>query len=115
MSEIVDRLLAACHGHPNAEIPWPHRPLHRAREEIERLEGINETHRRAQGYLYVGIDGKVVKARDLEDALIEARARIAELEARLVGMQTGIRLYSRDKLEEILACTERCISREAEL
>ncbi len=35
--DIVKRLRAACNGHPNAKIPWPHRVLHEAADEIERL------------------------------------------------------------------------------
>jgi hypothetical protein len=35
---IKDRLRAACVGHPHASIPWPHRLLHDAIAEIERLE-----------------------------------------------------------------------------
>ena len=35
MSDIKDRLLAACNGHPTAAIPWPHRLLHDAIDQIE--------------------------------------------------------------------------------
>jgi hypothetical protein len=35
--DIIARLSAACVGHPAARIPWPHRLLHEARDEIERL------------------------------------------------------------------------------
>jgi hypothetical protein len=35
--DLVERLRGACEGHPNAEIPWPHRLLHEAIAEIERL------------------------------------------------------------------------------
>lgn len=34
--DLVNRLLDACNGRP-AEIPWPHRILHDAYEEITRL------------------------------------------------------------------------------
>lgn len=34
---IIDRINEACVGHPFARIPWPHRLLHDARDEIERL------------------------------------------------------------------------------
>lgn len=37
MSDIVERLRAACNGHPHAKIPWPHRVLHEGADEIERL------------------------------------------------------------------------------
>lgn len=38
------RLRQACNGHPHAKIPWPHRLLHEAADEIERLQtAINET------------------------------------------------------------------------
>lgn len=37
MADIVDRLREACNGHPAAEIAWPHRLLHDAIAEIERL------------------------------------------------------------------------------
>jgi len=36
MDDIIQRLNAACVGQP-AHIPWPHRLLHDAREEFERL------------------------------------------------------------------------------
>lgn len=35
--DIVARLNDACVGHPAARIPWPHRLLHDARDEIVRL------------------------------------------------------------------------------
>ena len=38
MNEIASRLRSACTGHPCATIPWPHRLLHEAADEIERLE-----------------------------------------------------------------------------
>jgi hypothetical protein len=37
VSELVERLREACKGHPHAKIPWPHRLLHEAIAEIERL------------------------------------------------------------------------------
>ena len=38
------RLRQACNGHPHAKIPWPHRLLHEAADEIERLQtAITET------------------------------------------------------------------------
>lgn len=37
MSDILNRLSDACVGHPHAQIPWPHRVLHEARDEIVRL------------------------------------------------------------------------------
>lgn len=36
-SELAKRLRKACNGHPHALIPWPHRILHEAADEIERL------------------------------------------------------------------------------
>lgn len=38
MNEIANKLRDACAGHPAAQISWPHRLLHEAAEEIERLE-----------------------------------------------------------------------------
>ncbi len=35
--DILVRLREACVGHPYARIPWPHRLLHDAIAEIERL------------------------------------------------------------------------------
>ncbi len=40
MSDIKQRLLDACVGHPHAKIEWPHRLLHDASNEIERLEKV---------------------------------------------------------------------------
>lgn len=40
MTDIVDRLREACVGHPAAKIPWPHRLLHDAIAEIERLRAV---------------------------------------------------------------------------
>jgi len=37
MSDLVERINAACVGHPHAKISWPHRLLHDARDEITRL------------------------------------------------------------------------------
>lgn len=38
MTDIKERLRAKCVGHPLTTIPWPHRLLHDALAEIERLE-----------------------------------------------------------------------------
>ena len=35
--DIADQLRAACVGHTHAKIRWPHRLLHNAAEEIDRL------------------------------------------------------------------------------
>lgn len=35
--DIVKRLTDACNGHPDAKIPWPHRLLHDAIDEIKML------------------------------------------------------------------------------
>lgn len=35
--DIIDQLRVACEGHPHAIIPWPHRMLHDAIAEIEKL------------------------------------------------------------------------------
>lgn len=40
MSDIIERINSACVGHPHAKIPWPHRVLHDARAEIERLRDL---------------------------------------------------------------------------
>lgn len=37
MNDLPERLRQMCVGHPNAEIPWPHRILHEAADEIVRL------------------------------------------------------------------------------
>lgn len=38
---LVERLRAACVGHPHAKIAWPHRILHEAAAEIESLRSRN--------------------------------------------------------------------------
>jgi len=38
VSDLVERLRAACNGHPHAKIAWPHRILHEAADRIEALE-----------------------------------------------------------------------------
>lgn len=38
MIDILARLLEACNGYPHAKIAWPHRLLHDAHDEIERLK-----------------------------------------------------------------------------
>jgi hypothetical protein len=50
MNDIVDRLNDHCVGHPYAKIEWPHRLLHDARDEIERLRTENWQLRQACGY-----------------------------------------------------------------
>lgn len=37
VSDIIARLNTACVGHPHARIPWPHRLLHDAADEITQL------------------------------------------------------------------------------
>lgn len=44
-ADIIQRLKAACNGHPNAQIPWPHRLLHDAIAEIERGRRIEDAAR----------------------------------------------------------------------
>ncbi len=39
-ADIVTRLNLACVGYPHALIAWPHRLLHDARAEIERLRAV---------------------------------------------------------------------------
>lgn len=41
-ADICEKLLAHCKGHPHTQIAWPHRVLHEAREEIERLRSAIE-------------------------------------------------------------------------
>ena len=38
MNNLVERIRAACDGHPHAKIEWPHRILHEAADRIEALE-----------------------------------------------------------------------------
>lgn len=40
MDDLQTRLRAACNGHPAAKIPWPHRLLHEAADEIDRLNAL---------------------------------------------------------------------------
>ena len=42
MMDIVEKLRRACKGKP-AVIQWPHRGLHEAADEIERLRGLLES------------------------------------------------------------------------
>lgn len=41
-ADICEKLRAHCKGHPHAKVAWPHRVLHEAREEIERLRSAIE-------------------------------------------------------------------------
>jgi len=45
MSDIVERLNDHCVGHPYSKIEWPHRLLHDARNEINRLRTIEKAAR----------------------------------------------------------------------
>ena len=36
-TELVERLRAACNGHPHTTIAWPHRVLHEAADELTAL------------------------------------------------------------------------------
>lgn len=40
MSELTDRLKAACNGHPSAKIAWPHNLLHDAIRELDRKDDL---------------------------------------------------------------------------
>jgi len=42
MSDLPERLREVCNGHPAAKINWPHRLLHDAADEIERLNALLE-------------------------------------------------------------------------
>ena len=46
MLSIVERLRAACVGHPYAKIAWPHYILHEAADHILKLEAENHQLRR---------------------------------------------------------------------
>lgn len=46
--DLPNRLREACDGHPHAKIPWPHRLLHEAAEEILRLRKDGERFRYLQ-------------------------------------------------------------------
>lgn len=68
--DIVDKLLAACVGYPVTNIPWPHRVLHDAVEEITRLRDelakCRELLRRAYGYTTAAAD---LLPEEIKDAL----------------------------------------------
>jgi len=49
MPDIVEQLNEACDGHPSATIPWPHRLLHNAADEIKRLRDRYEGQPAAEG------------------------------------------------------------------
>ena len=78
MSDIKEKLLAACKGHPAAEIPWPHRLLHDAVEHIEsqqaRIEALEDfNYRRRKAYRDRVIDAlhnmDTEESPELEDVL----------------------------------------------
>ena len=54
MSDIAERLRAACNGHPAAKVPWPHRVLHEGADEIDRLRSaaraVIQAHTDLHGY-----------------------------------------------------------------
>ena len=69
---LVGHLREACNGHPFASVPWPHRLLHDAADEIERLR---------KGYLLILVltdsemqDGD--KARDIADEMLTPNAAV---------------------------------------
>lgn len=93
MSDLVDRLKAACVGHPTAEIPWPHRLLHEAADSIEALGAERDQYRewwanlsaamREQeariSTLTAEISERGAAARERNRELAAAEARVAEL------------------------------------
>lgn len=66
MSDIVERLKDACNGSP-ATIPWPHRVLHNAIAEIERLRSL------AQQPLYVHRDPPDAILQPIEDVHVNSQ------------------------------------------
>jgi hypothetical protein len=61
VNDLRQRLLDSCVGHPAAGIPWPHRLLHEASDELGRLDAENARLRRAltfyaDGKHYAGLD-----------------------------------------------------------
>jgi hypothetical protein len=71
---IAERLRAACDGHPAANIPWPHRVLHEAADEIARLELQVKTYRDTTHVLREEL--KFISA-----STIEACAKVADTRA----------------------------------
>ena len=92
MSDLVERLNTACVGHPHARIPWPHRLLHEAAAEIDRLRKVIAGPAAQQ--LRAAAD--LVPTDPLEEVMIEAAEKIGEMReenVRLVAALKRARRY----------------------
>ena len=79
MSDIKAKLLAACKGHPAAEIPWPHRLLHDAIEHIESQQA-NIDSLTADSYRQAGLLGASIR----REEKLQKRVEVLEKAARSV-------------------------------
>ena len=80
--DIIDKLLAACVGHPVTNIPWPHRVLHDAAEEITRL--------RAEL-----ADLKSCACSDCNQEVLQLRAELAEARTVKESLIVALDLFGR--------------------
>jgi hypothetical protein len=88
MSDLIERLRGACKGHPAALIPWPHRILHEAADEIERLTAELDAHIRESANMLA----KAESARESctlvpTKKLRKMQAEIATLKAELAALR----------------------------
>lgn len=77
---LVARLREACDGHPHAKIEWPHRILHEAADEIERLQADKAELLAALKFVANGQDATVHSF--AKRAVYTARNAIEKAEAR---------------------------------
>lgn len=91
VDDIRDRLMQAANGHPNAEIPWPHRVLHDAKAEIDRLQSeLEKTNEERDKFKW-----------QVRDTCQRAEKSEAELEAeRAKGEQIYEKLTAAENLAE---------------
>lgn len=79
MTDIVEKLMEASVGHPVARIPWPHRVLHEAADEIKRLRAALQFIASTTVSSWVGDiheDAQTEWRDRLEDAISIARAAL---------------------------------------
>lgn len=101
MSDIKDRLLAACNGHPTAAIPWPHRLLHDAIDQIEAQQARIAELEAERDHLERELAEYVDAAKRLAVEKAEFRREAEKLQAELAALREALE-WQRENFSRLL-------------
>jgi len=100
MTDIVQRLNDHCVGHPYSKIEWPHRLLHDARDEIERLRARKESAMSDSASSNISL---VDRLRNLADALAHGSGKTVEISYADIDLAANEIEFLERRLSEVLA------------